>query len=77
MFRELPNYHAVVPEYVKGIRHVHNECICGKEKAIIVKTGRDFVCSVCYCLRFYVIRVRILRKHLMFIGPCIIVIVEE
>ena len=34
MFRKLSNYRAVVPEYVKGIKHLHSKCICGKEKEI-------------------------------------------
>jgi len=42
MVGELPNYHAVVPEYVKGIRHLHNKCICGKEKEINGENGTRF-----------------------------------
>jgi hypothetical protein len=35
MFRELLNYRAVVPEYVKGIRHLHSKRISCKEEEII------------------------------------------
>jgi hypothetical protein len=42
MFRELSNYCAVVTEYVKGIRHLHSKCICGKEKEINVDNGTRF-----------------------------------
>ena len=42
MFRELPNYHAVVPEYMKGIRHLHNKLICGREKEINRENGTRF-----------------------------------